>query len=440
MTHFEDASLSHLNDVQAKPSVVSLLVQAVQTLLIAGLSLLLWPLYAVARCIWYRPPNAPHLAQIKRYLHLVWSVQPIEPGLSVQARIWLTLNILRKGLTTPLVGLAWLLDELLYDRALNTEKVIAPLFVISGGRSGSTQMARYIEADPSVTAPNLLQCMFPYLWLWKLAPKTVGRILTPDKLRVWLESMMSAELLERHEFDPFKADTFDGAMFSSHLNPLAVYLGPDVASREFNFAAFPPQDRAQLERDALQLIDRIGRKHLLLVGDAIAEKPRRLFLKGHFLCAAPALERQYPDAVFLTLLRDPAKRLQSGINYLRVNPSDPAMGPPPWYWLAAWLLKTESDYCQIEQAWYTQKGGARRCVVRFTDFVNDLEGTLQRVYRECLDQDHLPPHVPRQHPPRERKRYSVNYSLAELGINERELRQQLADYIAWCHLKQRRLS
>lgn len=432
MKLFMDISASAIDtDAQARPPVIALAFKAIQIVAIAALDLVLWPLYAAACLIWHRPPMGPHTAQVKRYLRLTWSVEPINPGMSRQARIWLTLSIVRKLLMTPIQGLAWLLDELLYGQALNATQVVAPLFVISGGRSGSTQMTRYIEADPAVTAPNLLQCMFPYLWLWKLVPNTIGRILTPEKLRTMFESMMSAELLERHEFDPFKADTFDGAMFSSHLNPLAVYLGPGAAAREFNFAAFPPQDRAQLEHDAVQLIDRIGRKHLLFIGDAATEKSCRLFIKGHFLCAAAALERQYPDAAFLTLVRDPAKRLQSGINYLRINPSDPAMGPPPWAWLSAWLLHTESDYCRIEQAWYSQSG-ARRCVVRFADFVSDLEGTMQRVYRECLHQDQLPLHVPRTHPPRERKHYTVNHSLAELGIDETELRRKLADYVAWC--------
>lgn len=424
-------------EMPATPSVLSLLLRTVQLGAIALLSLVLWLPYAIACQIWYRPPNVPHIEQVKRYLKLTWSVNPAAPGISFPARLWLTLNILRKLVTTPFNGLAWLLDELLYGKALNREKVIAPLFVISGGRSGSTQMTRYLEADPAITAPNLLQCMFPYLWLWTLAPKTIGRILTPQKVRALGESMMLPELLERHEFDPFKADTFDGALFSSHLNPLAIYMGPNTAATEFNFAAFAPQDQGQIERDSMQLIDRIGRKQLLFVAGTTAAKKPRIFIKGHFLCAASALENQYPDAVFLTLIRDPAKRIQSGINYLRVNPSDPAMGPPYWAWLSAWLLKTESDYCRIEQAWYSQPGGARRCVVRFEDFVSDLEGTMQQVYQECFGQDRLPPHVPRTHPPRERKNYILNRSLAELGIDEAKLREQLADYIAWCQPEER---
>jgi hypothetical protein len=430
-----DASTPHFNDTQAKPPILSLLFKTIQIIVIAVLNLFLWPLYAIGRQVWYRPPNITHIAQVKRYLRLTWAVQPTAPGLSWQARIWLTLSILRKLLMTPLTGLAWLLDELLYGHQLNAIEIVAPLFVISGGRSGSTQMARYLEADPSVTAPNLLQCMFPYLWLWRFAPRTIGRILTPEKVRARIESMMPPELLERHELDPFKADTFDGAMFTAHLNHLALYLGPEVSVQEFNFAAFAPQDQSRMERDFVQLVDRIGRKQRLFIGDVGSKMPRRLFIKGHFLCAAEALERHYPDAVFLTLVRDPASRLQSGINYLRVNPSDPAMGPPPWAWLAASLLQTESDYCRIEQAWFSQESGARRCVVRFMDFISDLEGTMHHVYRVCFDQAQLPPHVPRTHPPRERKQYTVNHSLTELGIDAEALRTELADYVAWCQSK-----
>ncbi|MEO0986405.1 MAG: sulfotransferase, partial [Cyanobacteria bacterium J06639_14] len=393
---------SRLNDAQAKPSMISLLLKWVQVVAIATLSLFFWPVYGVACRLWYRPPNVPHLAQIKRYLQLTWSVQPSDPGLSIQARIWLTLSIIHRLMMTPINGLAWLLDEVLYGRELDAMKIAAPLFVISGGRSGSTQMTRYIEGDPSVTAPNLLQSMFPYLWLWWLVPRTLGRIITPAKVRQLAASMMPPEALERHEFDPFKADTFDGALFAGHLNPLSLYLGPDVAAQEFSFAAFSPHDSAWIERDCVRFIDRVGRKQLLFSRDAKAEKTYRLFIKGHFLWAAAALERQYPDATFLTLIRDPAKRLQSGINYMRVNPSDPAMGPPPWRWLAKWLLRTESQYCRVEQDWYSQKGDGRRYVVRFTDFVSDLKGTMEFVYQVCLDQNQLPSHVPHTHPPRER--------------------------------------
>ena len=73
----------------------------------------------------------------------------------------------------------------------------------------------------------------------------------------------------------------------------------------------------------------------------------------------------------------------------------------------------------------------KKCVIRFSEFVDDLEAAMKQVYKTCFDQDELPPHIPREHPPRDRKNYSVNRSLAELGIDAEEYRAKLASYIEW---------
>ena len=428
-------SLKDLPEPKRPPGALAaplLAFKGIALVLLAVLTLPLWPLYGLGTLIWYRPPNVPRAAQVRRYLRLTWTVAPPPPGLSLLARCWLTLKIVQKALLMPVPGLAWLIDELLYGRAIETTPLIDPLFVISAGRSGSTQIALYLEADPTLAAPNLLQTMFPYLWLWRLAPRTIGRLISPDQVRERLRAMMPPELLERHEGDPFKLDTFEGAFYSFHMNALALSLGPEVAVEDFSFGALAPHNRRLWEEDFIHLVDRIGRKTLLAAGPGPDGAPRRLLLKGHFLCGASALEQRYPDARFLTVIREPAPRLRSGINYLRVNPADPVLGPVPWAWLASALERTESAYCEIEQEWFTREGGARRCVVRFDEFVHDLESAMKWVYLCCLDQGKLPAHVPTRHMPRERTQYTVNRSLAELGIDEDALNERLASYIAWC--------
>lgn len=421
------SSLKSLNDKQPKPSLISLLVKSAQTVALAIPSLLLLPFYLVGSRIWYRPPNAPHFAQVRRYLGLTWSAQPKKLGLSINARVWLTITIIRKWMTGSIFGSAWLLDELLYGDKMDSAELPPPFFVISGARSGSTQISRYIEEDPAVSAPNLMQCTFPYLWLWRIAPHTIGRFIPPERAVEKIESMMPAESLERHEFNPFKSDTFDITILSAHLNALSLYLGPEISSTELHLGAFPPKDKDRLEQDFVTIVDRLRRKQALYTNDF----NRRFFIKGHFLFGAEGLEQRFPDADFLTIIRDPVKRLRSAINFLRVNPHDPSIGPVPWVWLTESIAACESDYCRIEQAWFSQKEGANRCVIRFDDFVNDLEGTMKTIYRDCFDQDDLPPHVPRVHPPRERTYYTVNWTLAELGINADAYRESVADYVAW---------
>ena len=57
---------------------------------------------------------------------------------------------------------------------------------------------------------------------------------------------------------------------------------------------------------------------------------------------------------------------------------------------------------------------------------------MKQVYLDCFGSQELPAHIPRTHPPRERKQYSVNRTLAELGIDENEIKNSLREYINWC--------
>ena len=396
------------------------------------LTLLLWPLYWIGKMIWGHPPNVPYSTQVGRYLKQTWTVSPENPALPKFARLWITLSILQKVILIPVPGLAWFLDELLYGSALNRINITEPLFVISAARSGSTQITRYLEDDLRLTAPNILKTMFPYLWLWKLVPKTIGRFLSKDRVRELFQQVMPPELWERHESDPFRADTFDGSFYSFHLNRFSLSLGAEIARHDFNFAAIAPHDQHLKEVEFINLVDRLARKTLLVSGSSPSGHARRFLLKGHFLYAAPVLAEKYPDACFLTVIREPLSRLQSGINYLRVNPPDPVLGPTPWSWLKETLVFTEAFYCEVEQAWFSREDGVRRCVIRFSEFVNDLDAAMKQVYRSCFTSGELPDHIPQDHPPRDRRNYTVNYSLAELGINERELQVRLTDYIDWC--------
>ena len=407
------------------PKLIMVVTQGVLTILI-------WPLYWLGKKVWGHPPNVPYLTQVRRYLAHTWNVTTENPALPGFARLWITLSILQKTILLPIPGLAWFLDELLYGSVLNDVTIKQPLFVISAARSGSTQITRYLEDDPQLAAPNILQAMFPYMWLWKLAPKTIGRFLDKDRVRGFFQRFMPPELWERHESDPFRADTFDGAFYSFHMNRISLNLGPGIARQDFNFAAIAPHDQHLKQVEFFNLVDRLARKTLLVTGPDPDGKPRRFLLKGHFLYAAPTLAEKYPDACFLTVIREPLARMQSGINYLRVNPPDPVLGPTPWSWLKETLVDTEAQYCEVEKNWFNLEDEVRRTVIRFSDFVNDLQLAMRQVYSTCFNSADLPPHIPQDHPDRNRKNYTVNYSLAELGIDQGELRERLRDYILWC--------
>ncbi len=414
-----------------------LLRHAVATLLVALLTLWLWPVYLVLTALYGGwAPNVPRLRQVVRYLRTTWTVEPPAPGLTAYERLWLTVSILRLVATVPLFGVAWLLDEVLYGRQLRAVRVAAPLIEISAARSGSTQLARYLEEDPHLVATPLIQCMFPFLWAWRLAPRTLGRFITKEQVTERVLGSLPDSMRERHEGEPFRSDTFEIPFLSRHLNHLSLRLGPEVMAQDFAFAALAPHNRELWEHDFVAVFDRVARKTLLNTDPGPDGEPRRLFVKGHFLCAAGFLARRYPDAIFLTMIREPAPRLQSAVNFLRTTPFDEAMGgPAPWAWLGAALAKSEVAYCEIEQEWFTREPGPRRCVIRFAEYVRDLEGTMTRVYRECLDTPALPPWVPRAHAPRKRHGYTYDRPLAAVGVDEDALNRRLAPYIEWCRAR-----
>jgi hypothetical protein len=407
--------------------------RALTTLLLTTLTLWAWPLYAVLAARYGWAPNAPRSRQIARYLKTTWTVRPPPPGLTAGDRAWLTLSILRLAATAPLFGIAWWLDELIYGKALREVRVEAPLIEISAARSGSTQLARYLEEDPHLIAPAMIQCMFPFLWAWRLVPRTLGRLVSRERVTARLLESIPESMRERHEGDPFRSDTFELALLGRHLNHLSLRLGPDVMADDFAFGPLAPHNRQLWACDFVRLFDGVARKTLLDAKPGPDGAPRRLFIKGHFLCAADFLARRYPDAVFLTMIREPAPRLQSTVNFLRSTPFDDRMGgPAPWAWLGAAIAKSEATYCELEQDWFTREPGPRRCVVRFADYVRDLEGTMRRVYQECLDTPTLPPWAPRTHAPRKRHGYTHDRPLAAVGIDEAALNRRLASYVAWC--------
>jgi hypothetical protein len=185
------------------------------------------------------------------------------------------------------------------------------------------------------------------------------------------------------------------------------------------------------EDDFVRAVEGLGRRTLAFAGPGPDGRPRRFFLKGHFLAAAPALAARFPGAAFVTVIRDPASRIRSTLNYLRLGPDFFGFGPLPWPWIAA-MAVAEAEYCRNEQAWYTRDDGVRRCVVRFDEFVHDLPGALRRIYREALGEDGPPPGVQVAHTKGRTGTYTVDHALEALGIDVEALERDLASYREWC--------
>lgn len=392
-------------------------------------TLALWIPFCLGALIWGWPPHQFRPRDVLRLMATALTARPPAPGIPPLTRAWILVRLWQGAALIPMHGLAWFLDEVLFRGALASRRVESPLVLLSAARSGSTQIAHYLEDDPSLVAPSLLQAMFPYLWLWRLGRGPLGRVIGRDRVVAFLAARVTEEYLERHEFAPFRSDTLEVGFYMPRLLGLTPLLGPAAALRELDCRRRSSESIRLWNEEFPRYVDGLGRRALAFSGGDAAK--HRLFIKGHFLGAADALARLYPDARFLNVLRDPIKRIESTINHLHGNPIDEAVGAVPWTWLGQWLTEDQSNYCEVELAWFSRPDGPRRTTLQFTDYVADLEGTMALIYRECLDQSVVPPHVPRQHPPRQRSGYRVARTLEEVGIDREQVARRLADYQEW---------
>jgi hypothetical protein len=384
----------------------------------------LWLPFLLSVLRWGWPPNVATLDELRRYLGHTWRPislpdadgrrypLPEEERPPLRLRLWISCKLARQWATVPFWGLCWQMDELLYGATLDATPIVQPLIEISAARSGSTQLARYLEEDSRLCAPNGFQFMFPYRWLWGPFRATLGRILSPERIEHLFAATVPPEFHERHEGNPLRTDTFEAGFYLGHFIHLSPFLGPQILEREFGFASTDPAVVAMWEGPFTAWLDRIARKTLHLAADP----RRRFFVKGHFIRAAPALERLYPDARFLTMVRDPLPCLQSSVNFMRANWLDATLGPAPWRWVGPSVAAMHLEYHRAEQAWLDHPGPSARCVLRFGDYVADLPGTLSLVYRECLQEQ--APELPATHPHRKRSDYQLNRNLAQAGIDE----------------------
>ncbi|HCH65615.1 MAG: hypothetical protein CL927_02000 [Deltaproteobacteria bacterium] len=382
--------------------------------------------YLFLRLVVARPPNIPSPKTTRRYLKgAIFAHEEV----AVSMRIRLLLSMLLFLSVCPLFAFAWFLDDVLF-RGYRDESISRPLFLITGSRSGSTQLSQYLEDHPQVVSHPLLQQAFPYIWLWKLVPWLLGRWVPPERVLQLLVDATRPEFLERKELHPFKPETYEVIFSGSQLVNHCIAMGPEMFAEGYGWGRPTPENRHFWEEDLVENIHSVGKKLLYFAGPNPDGTPKTLFIKGHFLGSASVLEKRYPYAHFLTVLRHPSQRIRSIVNFFRVAPEVCRNGAIPWPWLVHYGQTVEVDYCLYEQEWY-QARTDRVTVIRFRDYVAQLEETLKRIYERGLP--HIDPtgFIPTTHAKRKRSGYSVDRSYAQMQVDEEALLAPLQDYIAW---------
>ena len=394
--------------------------------LMTPLALVLGLPYFALRIFISRPPNIPSPKSIRRYVKkAIFAHEEV----IVSMRIRLFLSMLLFLSACPLLAFAWYLDDVIY-RGYRKMVISKPLFLITGSRSGSTQLSQYLEDNPQIVSHPFLLQSFPYIWLWKLLPKLIGRWFSEEKVHQIIADAIRPEYLERKEMHPFKPETYEVVFSISQLVNHCLAMGPKMFAEGYGWGQTTPENIHFWHEDLVNNIDAVGKKLLYFAGPNADGTTKTLFIKGHFLGSASILEKKYPDAHFLTILRHPSKRIRSIINFFRVAPEVCRNGAVPWSWLVYYGQNVEVDYCLYEKEWY-QAHPDNSTVIRFRDYVDDLEKTLTTIYERCLPHIDSNGFIYQTHTQRKRTEYSVDRSYTQLNVDEMVLLEPLQDYIAW---------
>jgi len=406
--------------------VLQILQKSVLLLLLLPLALMCGVAYGLVRIFAARPPNIPSPKTVRRYfLKTLYA----HPEVAVTMQISVLLNMLIFLSVCPLFAGAWYLDDVLYPKYRRT-LIQKPLFLITGSRSGSTQLSQYLEDNPQIVSHPLLQQSFPYIWMWKLLPRLLGRWFPEDKLTQMVSDTLRAEFLQRKEMHPFKPETYEVIFSASQLVNHCIVLGPQMFAEGYGWGQTTPENAHFWEEDLVNNIDAVGKKMLYFAGPNPDGSAKTLLIKGHFLGSATRLEQRYPDAHFLTILRHPSPRIRSIINFFRVAPEVCSNGAIPWSWLVHYGQQVEVNYCLYEKQWYEARPD-NTTVLRFREYVSDIEETLRTIYQRCLPNVEMEGFIIREHTPRKRTGYSVDRSYEQMNIDEQQLLAPLQEYIDW---------
>ena len=299
-----------------------------------------------------------------------------EDNIPLMNRVVVFLTVLYTLTNAPLVGVCWFIDELLFP-SYHKVDMKDPIFLISAARSGSTQLAHYIEEDKeNFISPTLREGLCPFIWMWRLK-FSVKNFSTAKTVN--LNRSLFSEMRKRSNVSLDKAISWSPVTSRWHFGFVGSLLGTKFFKWGMPFVHPKNIEIDQQYCDKLlSFMECIMRKICYYRG-----KPsQRVLVKGHFLMIARVLENRYPKAKFFTVIRDPAEQSQSFINFLRIISMHYGLSPASWKVLRDYVLETQIPYCEEEMMFYSHSEG-NKLVIPFSLFTNNLTATLEKIYTLC---------------------------------------------------------
>ena len=399
------------------------------------------PLYLLGYVVWGLPPIISPWSRFVTYFIAVFTAGKGD-NIPFINRVSVFLIVFSTLLKVPLNGICWFIDELVFSK-YHTVTIKEPIFFVTGTRTGSNQLAHYLEDDKTnFIAPTCFESLFPFIWFWKFV---VPLLKAAGKFKVQSEkdfNQPQKEVDKRQTIDIQKTISFEISLTWWHFNIVSWYLGVNCMKWGFPFVKLiDKQIDNQFCNSFVQWIDLVMKKIMYCRGTPT----QRVLVKGHFLMVANELAQRYKGAKFFTVVREPLDRFRSTINLFKVvtimkaTSSGCAMCPPSWKVLRDYVVDTQVIYCAEEQSFYGSSQD-NRLVIPFNKYVNNLSATLESIYLFCNIP--IPSHVlanavkiqnTTHNYQKRRASYDLRYNrtLSSLGVGEDKLSDQLDNYYQW---------
>lgn len=317
-----------------------------------------------------------HLGLLARALRLAFGQRPVRPRYlgyvlfftTLYACVWLTVAVGRA------------LDHLFFP-AFRRQGVREPLFVVAPPRSGTTLTQRLLCYDEErFVHSKLYQTIFPCVLHQRLIEGAVrldARLGGPLRRAVeWAEKRFFGGWDDMHALRFDQPEEDDGYFVYTFVTEAIYLLFPFVDELwEAGFAdALPPVERKKLMRYYRSCLQR----------QLYANGPEKTLLsKCTQSCGAlQALQEEFPDARFLTILRHPYESVASHVSVFY----------PVWSAHSPQIAKdsdTSRSYARLSLEWYrhlvemrSSIAPERYAVLDYRDLVRDPAAAIEGVYAE----------------------------------------------------------
>jgi len=323
------------------------------------------------------------------------------------------------------VAIGRFLDHILYPD-FRRQEIRQPIFIVAPPRSGTTFLQRLLAQDRDTFTPVLMyQTIFPSITIQKLihsvsqASRQKGHLLFD--IFSWIERHCFGGWDGMHKMRFTQPEEEAGFFVYTFVTEAIYLLFPFV--RALWGAGFADDLPLRQQKKLMKYYRSCLQRHLYLNGPDKVLLSKATQFSGSILC----LQREFPDARIINILRNPRESIPSHISVFFTV----------WQWIDPSIRKNgpeSREYAELAAAWFLHlekfdisARPDRYYRILYPDLVQNTESSIQSIYRRF----DLPLSAQAKRQIQSDARLAVDYksshlyTMAEYGLSPEWLRREL---------------